>query len=181
MRRDPDNIKARGDAVLKTLPDGVQDELFVFLRGHTQRKTIEWLLKTHEVETSAASLTDFFQWYPRARTLRQAARASNRLEEALLKLPALKVTAAQAREVAQLDFELQASEDRDPALFAMLSKGELERERLRLEREKFEFSKKTDIERALDALADELGDNDEARTHYVAMKAALAKAKGGRS
>ncbi|MBC8009963.1 MAG: hypothetical protein H7067_07690 [Burkholderiales bacterium] len=181
MRRDPDSIKARGDATLKTLPDGIQDELFVFLRHNTQRKTLVWLHDLHGVDSSTAALSEFFQWYPKARTIRQSARAASRLEDALTKLPLLKVTAAQAREIAQVEFELQASEDRDPKLMAMLTKGERERERLRLEREKFEWAKKSEAEKGLDALHAEIKGDAEALRIFEQLRARVGQIQEGKS
>jgi hypothetical protein len=163
MRDDFTDAKARGDAVLKTLGDELQAEIFAFLRANTQ---------------SGKTLTDFWQWYPRSRILARANRTASRLEETLPKLASLKIDAAKAREIAAVEFELQAAEDQDAALYDMLSKGEDKREKRQLAREKFEWSKKTDIERALDVLAEELGENDEARRHYEAMKAELAKGGG---
>lgn len=174
----PAQPKPRGDAVLKTLPDALQEELWQFLRRNTQAKTIEWLKTAHAITTSSTALSDFFTWYPRSVYLRNAARTSDELAATLRKIPSLKLTAAQAAEVAQINFEIQAAQDRDPALYAALRKGELERDRLRLEREKFEYSKKTDVEKALDALQDELEDNAEALQHYKAMREALLKKKG---
>lgn len=171
-----DNMsKARGDSVLKTLPDALQEELFQFLRRNTQANTISWLETGHGVKTSPSALSEFFSWYPRSRFLLQQARASDELAEAVKNLPQLKVTAAEAREIAQASFEINAARGQDLEMFAMLAAGEDKREKRQLAREKFEWSKKTDIERALDALAAELGENEEARRHYQAMKAALAK------
>lgn len=167
--------KARGDSVLKTLPDALQEELFQFLRRNTQANTIVWLADVHKVQTGAAALSEFFSWYPRSRYLLQQARAADELAEAVKHLPALKVSAAEAREIAQASFEINAARGQDLETFAMLAAGEDKREKRQLAREKFEWSKKTDIERALDALAEELGENEEARRHYQAMKAALAK------
>jgi hypothetical protein len=169
--------KQRGDAVLKNLPDALQEELYQFLRRNTQAKTLEWLLKTHALKTSPAALTAFWTWYPRSVYLRQAAKSSDDLAATLLKLPSLKLTAAQAAEVAQVNFEMQAAQDRDPALFAALRAGEIKRDSLRLEREKFEWSKKTEIERGLDALFEEIKDNAEAVKHYKAMRAAVEAGK----
>jgi hypothetical protein len=179
MRDDFTDAKARGDAVLKTLGDELQAEIFAFLRANTQAKTLEWLQEKHGIEIkSGKTLTDFWQWYPRSRILARANRTASRLEETLPKLASLKIDAAKAREIAAVEFELQAAEDQDAALYDMLSKGEDKREKRQLAREKFEWSKKTDIERALDVLAEELGENDEARRHYEAMKASLAKGGG---
>jgi hypothetical protein len=179
MRDDLTDAKARGDSVLKNLEDGLQEAIFQFLRRNTQAKTLEWLQETHGIALkSGATLTEFFRWYRKSRHVIQAKSAADELAEAVTKLPEMKVTAAQAREIAQANFEILANRNQDAELFAMLSAGEEKRERLRLEREKFEWSKKTDIERALDVLAEELGENDEARRHYEAMKASLAKGGG---
>jgi len=171
--------KPRGDAVLKTLPDALQEELWQFLRRNTQLKTIAWLKEAHAVETSSPALSAFFDWYPRSVYLRNAARTSDELAATLKKMPELKISAQQAAQVAQVNFEIQAAQDRDPKLYAALRDGEHKREQLRLEREKFEYSKKSDIEKALDALQDELEDNAEALQHYKAMRAALLKNKKG--
>lgn len=179
MRRDIDNLeddKARGDAILKTQGDQLQAEIFAHMRANTHAKTLEWLQETHGIQIkSGATLTEFWKWYRRTRFLERAARASSRLEEALPKLADARITADQARQVAQVEFELQAAEESDPDLFSALRKGELERDRLTLEREKFEWSKKTDIERALDALFDEIKGCPAALEHYHAMRAAVAK------
>jgi hypothetical protein len=68
-----------------------------------------------------------------------------------------------------------AAQNHDVELYAMLGKASLEKERLRLEREKFEESKRKDWEKGLDALFDEIKGNPAALEHYEAMKAALAK------
>jgi hypothetical protein len=172
--------KPRGEAILKNLPDKLQEELWEKTRRTTLAKACEWLRTNHEVTVSEATLSVFFSWYPRSRTLRTAAAMSEQLEDSLRKMPQLNMTAAQARAVAQVNFEIQAAQERDPALFAALRKGELEAKRLELEREKHEWSKKTDIERALDALHAEIKGCAAALQHFEAMKAALA-AKGAKA
>lgn len=148
--------KARGDAVLKNMPDALQEEFYQLLRRTTQEKALAWLEQTHGIKSSTPSATAFFQWYPRQMTLRAAAATSTQLEETIKKIPALKVTAAQARQVAQINFEIQAAQNRDPELYLALGKGALEAERLRLEREKFEHGKKEDWEHGVDALHEEM-------------------------
>ena len=184
MRREPtdDLAKPRADATLKNLPDELMEELWQYTRRNTYKATIVWLKETHDVEVaSTGTLKEFYHWYPKTRTLRRAARAASRLEETLPKIASLKLSAAQAREIAQAEFELQASEDQDRELFAMLSKGERERERLRLDREKFEHSKKTDIERGLDALFAEIEGDAEAERLYAPLADYLRKKKGRKS
>lgn len=167
--------KPRADAKLKTLPDALQERVYQELRRTSQAKVIAWLQEAHAIETSAGALTEFFSWYPRSLTLRNAAAMSDNLAATLKKMPELKITAEQAAKVAQVNFELQAAQNRDPELFGMLRKGELEVARLQLEREKFEETKKKDWEKGLDALLDEIKGNAEALKHFEAMKTALKK------
>jgi hypothetical protein len=168
--------KPRGDAKLKTLlPAGAQEELYQVLLRRTQAKAIAWLKEEHGVSTSAGALTHFFDWYREGLTRRMAADASSQLESTLKKLPELKLTADQASLVAQVNFELMAAQNHDVELYAMLGKASLEKQRLLLEREKFEESKKKDWEKGLAALQEEIKGNPVALEHFEAMKAALAK------
>ncbi|HSI08823.1 MAG TPA: hypothetical protein VK985_09530 [Rariglobus sp.] len=159
MRRDIENPegKARGDSVLKTLPDALQEELYQFLRRNTQAKTLAWLQETHGIQIkSGATLTEFWTWYPKSNFLRQAAQTSDELAETLTKLPELKITAEQAREVAAASFEIAAARNRDIDTFALLGAGEDKRFKRQLAREKFEWSKKTEAEKGLEALHAEI-------------------------
>jgi hypothetical protein len=167
--------KPRGDSKLKTLPPGAQEALYQVLLRQTQESAMAWLLEKHNVTTSPSALSAFFDWYVRGLTTRLAADASSQLETTLRKLPDLQITADQASQVAQVNFELMAAQNHDVELYAMLGKASLEKERLRLEREKFEESKRKDWEKGLDALFDEIKGNPAALEHYEAMKAALAK------
>lgn len=169
--------KARGDSKLKTLPDALQEQLWQMLRRFTQVKVVAWLKETHGIKSTPSALSVFYDWYPRSATLRHAARTSQELEATLRKLPELKLTAQDAARVAQVNFEIQAAQDRDPKLYSALRKGELERARLDLEREKFEHEKKADWEKGLDALHEEIKSHAEALQHFEAMKAALKKAR----
>ncbi|MBA4136757.1 MAG: hypothetical protein C0518_05520 [Opitutus sp.] len=168
-------MKVRSDSKLKTLPDALQEAFFQKLRSTSVAKALAWLAEKHDVQSSPAAASEFFSWYPRSCTLRMAASTSTQLEQTLRKMPELKVTAEQAAKVAQINFEIQAAQDRDPALFTALRRGELESQRLQLEREKFEHTKKTDAEKGLEALHAEIKGNAEALKHFEAMKAALRK------
>jgi len=158
--------KPRGDAKLKTLPDALQEELFQQLRRTTAEKAAAWLREKYAVSTSTGALSEFFSWYPRSCTLRMAARTSDQLEATLRKMPELKITAKDAARVAQVNFEIQAAQDRDPVLYASLRKGELDLRRQNLEEAKFEESKKADWEKGLDALQGEIKGNAEALKHF---------------
>ena len=113
--------------------------------------------------------------------MRSAASLSTQLEEALKKLPELRITADQARSVAQINFEIQAAQERDPALFTALRKGELEVQRLQLEREKHEWAKMSDVEKGLDALHAEIKGNAQALQLFEKLKAVMGSAKGSQS
>ena len=166
--------KPRGEAILKNLPDQLQEKLWQVARRTTYPKALAWLKDAHGISVSEGTLSKFFLWYPRNATLRMAADVSTQLEQALKNLPGLRITADQAREVAQVNFELQASQNRDPELFAALRKGELEAKRLELEREKHEWAKKSSVEKGLDALHEEIKGNAEALRLFELMKAAMA-------
>lgn len=124
--------KPRGEAVLKNLPDALQEALWQHARRHTFAQTRAWLATTHEVDVSESTLSVFFAWYPRSLTLRAAARTSDQLEATLRKLPELKITAEQARSVAQVNFEIQAAQDRDSKLFTELQYLDLKRREVAL-------------------------------------------------
>lgn len=169
--------KPRGEAVLKNLPDALQEELWQLARRTTYPKALAWLKATHGVTVSEPTLSVFFSWYPKSLTLRLAKSTSDQLEDTLKKLPQSKYTAEQAREVASVNFELMAAQNRDAELFTMLGKAKLEAARLELDRAKFEHAKKEDWEKGLDALHEEIKGNAEALKHFEAMKAALKKAR----
>jgi len=169
--------KARGDAVLKTMGDALQEEFYQQLRHTTQAKALKWLEETHGLKVSAGVATNFWQWYPRSCVLRRAARTSDQLEASLNKMPELREKADLARKVAQVNFELMAAENRDPAMFSMLGKASLEKEKLQLEREKFEHSKKEDWEHGIDALLEEAKEIPEARRLIEQAGALIKKAR----
>lgn len=167
--------KPRGEAILKNLSYGLQEEIWQYANHTTLDKTCAWLVEKHAVKVSASTLSKFCSWYPRSYTLRRAASTSSELLETLRKMPELRVTADQAAQVAQVNFEIQAAQDRDPTLYAALRRGELERKRLELDREKFEHDRKKDWEQGLDALHEEIKGNAEALQHFERMTAALKK------
>lgn len=169
--------KPRGDAKLKTLPDALQERLWQVLRRTSIAKAQDWLKQEHAVASSPGALSEFFSWYPRQATLRVAASTSDELAATLKKMPELRLSADQAKQVAQVNFEIQAARNRDPELFAALRKGELEAKRLQLEREKFEHAKKTDEEKGLDALAAFIKGNAEAQKLYDELRAVIKKAQ----
>jgi hypothetical protein len=168
--------KPRGDAKLKTLPDALQEALWQFLRQTTAEKAAAWLMAEHGVKTSTGALSEFFAWYPRTGWLKQSAAFASDLEATIKKLPELRISAEQASQVAQVSFEIQAAQNRDPELYGMLGRAALEKRRLELDQAKFAESKKKDWEKGLDALQDEIKGNAEAMKHFEALTAVLKKA-----
>lgn len=172
--------KPRGEAKLKNLPDALQEELFQFLRKNTQEKALAWLDNTHGVCSSARALSEFFTWYPRQGYIRQAASIADQIKSEASKLPQLQKDAQTVSQVAQVTFEILAAQNRDSKFFLELQRERREERRLVLEREKHEWAKKSDVEKALDALQAEISGDKVALDlwHQLSKRLAeLAKAR----
>lgn len=167
--------KPRGDAVLKTLGDALQEELFQQLRVTSQVKTLAWLQEQHGIKSSPAALTKFFDWYPRQGWLKQSASIASQIGSAIKEVPALKEQAAAASEVAQVSFEILAAQNRDSGFFMALQRERREERRLQLDREKHEWQKKSDVEKALDALHAEIKSDSEALDLWAKLSTRLAQ------
>lgn len=115
--------KPRGDAVLKNLPDALQDELYQMLRRNTQEKVVEWLKADHGIKTDSGALSRFWEWY-HSWSLKPAADFAGSLQKQFEKMPQLKGQAEKIREITQVAFEVKAAQDRDPKLFFALRKME---------------------------------------------------------
>lgn len=114
--------KPRADAKLKTLPDALQERLYQELRRTSQEKVIAWLKADHEIETSAGALSEFFSWYPRSQSLRNAASFADQFLAQAQKLPEFKGNVTDLQRAAEVLFQIQAAQDRDPKLFVELMK-----------------------------------------------------------
>lgn len=114
--------KPRADAKLKTLPDALQEDLYQVLRRTSQEKVIAMLKDKHGIETSAGALTEFFSWYPRSQSLRNAASFADQFLAQAQKLPEFKGNIAELQRAAEVLFQIQAAQDRDPKLFVELMK-----------------------------------------------------------
>lgn len=131
--------KTRADAILKNLPDALQEELFQLLRRNTQEKVIAWLKERHGVSTSAGALSEFWGWYQRCGSLKQAATFADQLALQFAKMPQLNLAAEQAAAITQTVFELQAAQDRDPKLFFALRKSQRDSKKLQLDERKVQI------------------------------------------
>jgi hypothetical protein len=167
--------KPRGDSVLKNLPDALQEQLFQFLRRNTQEKTLAWLRDTHGVGSNASALSGFFDWYPRQGWLKQSASIAEQLKGEVAKLPQLRADAKTVGDIAQVSFELLAAQNRDSKFFLELTRERREEKRLALEREKHEWAKKSDIEKALDAMQAEVSGDALALDLFQKLRARLLK------
>jgi hypothetical protein len=170
--------KPRADAKLKILPDVLQEKLFQFLRGNTNEKTVEWLYSNHGIKSSPAALSEFFNWYQRVGWFKQSATIADQLKTEIAKLPRLREDAKTVGQIAQVQFEILAANNRDSKFFLDLQRERREEARLQLEREKFEEVKKTDLEKGLDALQAEIDGDTEALQLFEKLKARVQRAGG---
>lgn len=175
------NSKPRGDSKLKNLPDALQEALFQFLRRNTQEKTLAWLRDTHGVSSSPSALSGFFDWYPRQGWLKQSATIADQLTREVAKLPQLREDAKTVGAIAQVSFELLAAQNRDSKFFLELTRERREERRLQLEREKHEWAKKSDVEKALDAMQAEVAGDAVALELFQQLQARLLKNQEARS
>jgi len=74
-----DQIKARSDAVLKTLPEERQREVADFARAHSLAATVAWL-KGEGIRSSSGALSRFLSWW----SVRQQLRRNESVVEAML-------------------------------------------------------------------------------------------------
>jgi hypothetical protein len=114
--------KQRSDAVLKTLPPGLQAEIFARCNMASYAVVREWLRTEKSVTTSEGALSKFFAWYPLSRRLEQAGAFSDSLKAQIAQMPALQGKAGELSDIAQIAFEMQAVQNQDGELFYNLRK-----------------------------------------------------------
>ncbi len=175
-----DQRKTRGDAVLKTLPEERQRDIYQRLLEETLAEVQGWL-KEDGIKISQHGLSEFHSWYALRRTLRQTeSDAANFIELVKTELPEL--PAGKVDLIGEMFFNLTAIKQQDPKLFLALQKAKHraemdklkyeQREReLKLEREKLELQVKSDIDKALDALFGEIAKDPEAVELFKRFKA----------
>jgi hypothetical protein len=147
--------KPRGDAKLATLPPLAQEQLWQYLRGHTQEATLVWLAETHGVRSSPSALSGFWVWYQRQGWLKQSADFADQLKASIEKLPALAGKAQDISAIAQAAFEIQAAQDRDLGAHLALLKSRTKTAELRLKERNVALSeRKVKLLEAKAALAD---------------------------
>ena len=127
--------KQRSDAVLKTLPPGLQAELFTRCHASSYAEVKAWLKAEHGIATSTGSLSQFYSWFPLSRRLEQASAFADTLKDQIAQLPAMNGRAEELSDITQIAFEMQAAQEQDGELFYNLRKLRLkERDQKLVER-----------------------------------------------
>ncbi len=117
--------KARGDAVLKTLPDPLQAELYARYQKQSGPAVVAWLRETHGIKSNTASLSNFSHWFPFSRPLEMSAKFAEQFKAALKHDPNLKLNAEELSLAGQIAFEQQALQMQDLEGFVALRKVRL--------------------------------------------------------
>ena len=109
--------KPRGDARLKTLPREKQEQIIVWLKEHTQRRTAELVVGAYGIDTSPSALGEFYSWFFLSGRLEQAASFATQVKDTLKDLPELALDEDKLSAAGQAIFETMALETADPKLF----------------------------------------------------------------
>lgn len=176
--------KPRGDSTLKILPEERQREIVEHAAGHTLAETRVWLA-ADGIETSSAALSGFLSWWHLRHQFKSwEADAVTMIDLLRQKRPDLPEGDLQG--YANEFFQLKAIKENDSETWlafasarhrALMDKAKLEqREReLEFDKEKFRQSIKSNIERGLDALFEEIKANPQAVELFGRMKEIVAK------
>ncbi len=139
----------RYNAILMSLPEAVQEELYLDFHRKEAKAGLKWLWETHQVNTGRATLIRFFRWFRVSHTLEDVQFEADLIKEALRKSPRLREDAALAAEIAQIFFEHKASTDQRTEDFIKLRELRLV-EQATLRRETWEKHKIELARRRLD-------------------------------
>lgn len=172
--------KARKDSKLKTLPDAVQAELY---RRYQKEggDVLAWLKEAHGVASSTGALSVFASWYPFSRPLELVEHHASQYGAALKANPKLQLNAEQISIASQIAFEQTALQLGDIKAFVNLRRLRNSEKSLELEKQKFQESTKSAIEKGLDALHAECANNPEALALFEKFRAAVMKSVEGKS
>lgn len=124
--------KQRSDSTLKTLPEVVQEQLFALLRAQSYAAVRTIVAERWQVETSAASLSEFFRWYPIQRRMATAASTADEVAKTLRTLGDVRLDDDQVSRAAQAVFEAQAMREGDAETYMGLRKIRLKQEDQRI-------------------------------------------------
>lgn len=129
--------KARGDSVLKTLPEDRQAAIAEHAAQHKLAETVAWL-RADGQRTSVSALSRWLAWY----TLRQQLQRNETTVETLLsELPKQGVSPESIQEIGQAFFTALALQQQDPKQWFLAQQLALKKQQLSLDRDKFELLK----------------------------------------
>ncbi|HRZ55989.1 MAG TPA: hypothetical protein P5525_11095 [Candidatus Paceibacterota bacterium] len=142
--------KAHGEAFLKSLPPGQQEQLWAFLQGHTQSEARAWVLancaesvaeweekNARKLSLVLSLFTEFWQWYPLRRQLSNASSLAEQYRQSLAEQPDLKLSQKQLDEAAQIAFTTLAMQQQDVKAWATVKRQVREDKRLAFDLAKF--------------------------------------------
>lgn len=171
--------KVKSNAKLKVLPDDAQDQLHEFMRDHSVKDGVVFCRDSLGVETSAGALSDWWGWYERRVTLQDAAEITNEIKAAIKSIPELDIEDETINRYRQKHFEILAMKSNDPKLFASMRRLRISERNADMELNKFKQTMKSDMEKGLEALFQEIRGNPEAEELFGRLKAVVMKSMEG--
>ena len=168
--------KPRSDSKLLNLPEEQQAQLADWLlSGVPYYRVRELVKKEFAVTTSLAALSGFYDAYCKAELISRRRRAVSTADEVAAEAERQpgRFDQATIEELKRQAFELAISPGADPkavkAVFTLVLKArdqEIEERQLELDAEKFKHQVKTNVERGLEALAEQVRGNAAAEKLY---------------
>ncbi len=168
--------KPRADAKLKTLHPAKQEALWEMCQGVSYTDVVARLKTEWDgFETSEASLSAWYAWYPFSRELEEAKSLKDEIQEYLANNPDIDLDAEQVSKVSQILWEKRAAQSQDAKLFIELRKlRQKDRDQLAIEK-KMLAAEADKIEIAMQAFYQEVRGNDEATELLDRVKALVRK------
>jgi hypothetical protein len=176
----------RPDAVLKRLPESVQETMWFLRFPHlpgspdpdrqplTQSGVRAWLAEQLRVDCSSGSFSEWENWYKLNLEMAAAENDALQAQAKLAKDPSF--SPDQLARVGQVIFTSQALKAGNSRDFVALEKIRLLGEAQATDREKFLAATKTKMDAGLDALAEEIKGNEKARKLWAELKDLVKKA-----
>jgi len=143
--------KPRSDSILKTLPEERQREIAEFARGHSLKRTAQWLSETG-VATSRSAVARFLAWHDMRQTfLQNDTAASSLAAELASECPEL--TAERLHQIGHIFFTSLALQKQDQKSWHMNEQIAFKKARLKFDTRKHDDKLKTRRQAAADPLA----------------------------
>lgn len=130
-------MKPHPQSRLKTLPESVQGEIWDYAQSHSLEDTARWL-RERGIKTSRSAISSFLSWYAMRRQLEKNETVVQAVLEHL-KLHGAGWTEEQLAQAGQAFFTALALEQQDVRAWAAAQRIALQREQLRLDRERLDF------------------------------------------